>query len=64
MKTTRHFQATRTRPDRAEIADAWIERTIVHPEKRFVQADGRIRCLAAVPEAEGRYLRVVWIFRP
>jgi len=59
VKTTRYFQATRTRPDRAGIADAWIERTIAHPEKRFVQEDGRIRCWAAVPEAEGRYLRVV-----
>lgn len=32
---------------------------MVHPEKRVVQSDGRIRCWARVPEADGRYLRVV-----
>lgn len=41
------------------ITDAWIERSIAHPERRLVQADGRIRCWACVPEADGRYLRVV-----
>lgn len=59
LKSTRYFQSTRTRPDRAPIRDEWIERTIAHPEKRFTQADGRIRCWARVPEADGRYLRVV-----
>jgi hypothetical protein len=59
MKTTRYFQATRTRPDRVWIDDAWIERTVAHSERRFIQADGRIRCWARVPEADGRYLRVV-----
>lgn len=59
MKTTRYFQATRTRPDRVWIRDEWIARTMAHPERRVVQADGRIRCWARVPEANGRYLRVV-----
>ena len=59
MKTTRYFQLTRNRPDRLTIADAWIERAMAHPEKRVVQTDGRIRCWARVPEADGRYLRVV-----
>jgi hypothetical protein len=59
LKTTRYFQMTRSRPDRATILDGWIERTIANPEKRSVQADGRIRCWARVPEADGRYLRVV-----
>ncbi len=59
MKTTRYFQMTRERPDRAAILDAWIERTIARPERRFVQADGRIRCWARIPEADGRYLRVM-----
>jgi len=59
MKTTRYFQATRSRPDRASIRDEWIERAIAHPEKRHVQTDGRIRCWSKVPEADGRYLRVV-----
>ena len=47
MKTTRYFQMTRTRPDRAMIRDEWIERTIANP------------CWAPVPEADDRYLRVV-----
>lgn len=59
MKTTRYFQSTRSRPDRASIRDEWIERAITNPEKRVVQADGRFRCWARVPEADGRYLRVV-----
>jgi hypothetical protein len=59
MKYTRYFQMTRVRPDRATIQDAWIERAIAQPEKRFVQVDGRIRCWARVPEADDRYLRVV-----
>lgn len=59
MKTTRYFQTTRTRPDRVGILDAWIERAIAQPERRLVQLDGRIRVWGRVPEAEGRYLRVV-----
>ena len=41
------------------IRDEWIERTIANSVKRLVQADGRTRCWAPVPEADGRYLRVV-----
>lgn len=59
MKTTRYFETTRTRPDRAWIRDEWIAQTLTNPERRLVQADGRIRCWAKVPEADGRYLRVV-----
>jgi hypothetical protein len=59
MKTTRYFQSTRTRPDRVAILDEWIERAVRHPVKRHVQQDGRIRCWAAVPEADSRYLRIV-----
>ena len=59
MKTTRYFQMTRERPDRAAILDAWIERAISQPERRFVQADGRICCWVRIPEADGRYLWVV-----
>ena len=59
MKTTRYFQTTRARPDRIGILDAWIERTIAEPERRFVQVDGRIRVWRRTPDAEGRYLRVV-----
>ena len=59
MKTTRYFEALRSRPDRATIQDEWIERAIRAPVKEAVQADGRIRRWVEVPEMEGRYLRVV-----
>ena len=59
MKTTKYFQATRTRPDRASIKDAWIEYVVRFPEKEYIQADGRIRRWARVKEMDNRYLRVV-----
>jgi hypothetical protein len=59
MRTTRYFEALRTRPDRAAIRDEWIERAIHAPVKEVVQADGRIRRWAQIPEAENRFLRVV-----
>lgn len=49
----------RQRPDRAPIKMEWIERAIQHPEREHVQLDGRIRRWARIPEAEGRWLRVV-----
>jgi len=59
MKTTRYFEAMRVRPDRAAIKDEWIVAVIEHPEKESIQADGRFRRWAKIPEAEGRVLRVV-----
>jgi hypothetical protein len=59
MKTTRYFDALRSRPDRAAILDEWIERAIRAPVKETTQADGRIRRWIQVPEAGNRYLRVV-----
>lgn len=59
MKTTAYFEVIRRRPDRATIQEAWIERASQHPIREVVQADGRIRRWAAIPEADGRYLRVV-----
>ena len=59
MKTTRYFEALRLRADRAAIRDEWIEHTISSPLRESVQADGRIRRWARIPEAENRYLRVV-----
>ena len=59
MKTTRYFQAMRTRPDRAMISDEWVERAIRHPVKETVQADGRIRRWARISEMDGKYLRVI-----
>ena len=56
---TAYFQATRERPDRAGIAMEWILRTAAEPEHRRVQADGRLRHWRRIPEAGGRWLRVV-----
>jgi hypothetical protein len=58
VKFTRYFQTLRSRPDRAIITDAWIQFVIEHPVK-VIQQDGRIRRWAAIPEAEGKYLRVI-----
>lgn len=41
------------------ITDAWIERTIRAPLRTTVQADGRVRMWAALPEAGGRILRII-----
>ena len=59
MKTTAYFEAIRRRPDRVVIRNEWIQRTIESPIREFVQADGRIRRWGGVPEAEGKFLRVV-----
>jgi len=59
MEFTQYFQFTRLRPDRTAIKIEWIEMVINHPIKELIQEDGRIRRWASIPEAEGRYLRVV-----
>jgi len=59
MKFTRYFLHVRQRPDRKEIKIAWIERVVCEPEKEVIQSDGRIRRWRRIPEAAGRYLRVV-----
>jgi hypothetical protein len=59
MKTTRYFDSTRQRPDRALIRDAWIERVMRQPAKEVIQSDGRIRRWAPIADAGGRVLRVV-----
>jgi hypothetical protein len=59
VKSTAYFDAIRSRPDRSIIEDAWIERAIQAPVRELVQADGRIRRWAQVPEMENRYLRVI-----
>ena len=56
---TRYFEAMRARKDRVSIEDDWIEAVIAHPEKTSVQADGRIRKWAKIPQANDKYLRVV-----
>lgn len=59
MKVTKYFQAIRSRLDRAVIRDEWILRVIAAPERRCVQADGRVRCWGRIEEMDGRYLRVI-----
>jgi len=59
MKTTRYFEATRHRPDRAIIREEWIRRVIQNPEHERVQSDGRIRRWATIAEMGARYLRIV-----
>ena len=59
MKTTRYFEALRVRPDRAGIQDSWIELVVRDPVREVIQADGRIRRWAPIPDADNRYLRVV-----
>lgn len=61
MKTTAYFEALRWRADRAGIRTEWIQHTIDAPIRQVVQADGRIRRWGAVPEAEGKFLRVVLV---
>jgi len=59
MKWTQYFLHTHERPDRQRIAMEWIERVVREPDFEHVQADGRIRRWKRIPEAEGRFLRVV-----
>jgi hypothetical protein len=59
VKFTRYFQEMRQRPDRATIELEWIQQAVDHPIKEARQRDGRIRRWAAIPEMEGRYLRVI-----
>ena len=59
MKTTAYFEAMLKRPDQAVIRREWIQRAVSAPLHEHVQADGRIRRWAAIPEAEGPFLRVI-----
>jgi hypothetical protein len=59
MKYTQYFLYTRQRHDRKDIKLEWIQYVIDHPSREEVQADGRIRRWAKIPEADGKYLRVI-----
>ena len=59
VRFTRYFQHIRQRPDRAFIRLEWIERVVADPAREQIQQDGRIRRWAAIPEMDGRYLRVI-----
>jgi hypothetical protein len=43
----------------AIIQNEWIQRTVQSPVREMIQADGRIRRWSAVPEAGGKFLRVI-----
>ncbi len=58
MKTTRYFNYTRKRQDRAQVKEEWIEFVIENPEKTVIQSDGRIRKWAKIAEVN-KYLRVI-----
>ena len=59
MKTTKYFQFSKQRADRAEIEEKWILRTIESPICTKVQKDGRIQMWSRVAEFGGKYLRVI-----
>jgi hypothetical protein len=59
MKFTRYFLEMRERPDRAGIDLDWIRRVVDDPVRETIQKDGRIRRWAPIPEADGKYLRVI-----
>jgi len=59
MKFSHYFLHTHQREDRRDIRIEWIERVAANPVTEQVQSDGRIRRWAPIPEAGGKYLRVV-----
>ncbi|MEO7623550.1 MAG: hypothetical protein ABIS30_10850 [Gallionella sp.] len=59
MKFTLYFETMRARPDRKVIRLEWIQRVMEQRDKESIQADGRIRRWATIPEAGGRFLRVI-----
>ena len=59
LKFTQYFLFTRDREDRKGIRLEWVQRAVAHPIEESVQADGRIRRWARIPEAGGKVLRVV-----
>ncbi len=58
MKTTRYFEYTRERPDRAQIKKEWIKYVIENPDKTETQSDGRIRKWAKIQTVD-KYIRVI-----
>jgi len=59
MKFTKYFLHTHERPYQRDIKLEWIQRVIAAPIREAIQRDGRIRRWGRVPDAGGRYLRVV-----
>ena len=58
MKKTRYFEEQVQRK-REYLKEEWCERVLKKPLKLEVQADGRIRFWAPIPEFGNRVLRVV-----
>lgn len=58
MKTTRYFDYTRKRQDRARIREEWIMAAIENPVQEETQSDGRMRRWTWVKE-ESKFLRVI-----
>ncbi len=56
---TQYFLYTRTRADRKNIKNEWIEYVINYPAREEIQTDGRVRRWAKIHEAEDKYLRVI-----
>jgi len=59
VKTTKYFDHTRKRPDRASIDLKWIKFTMSNYERKEIQTDGRVRLWAKIIQNENRYLRVI-----
>ena len=59
LPTTDYFRMVRQRPDRAAIPEEWIRKVMQDPEHEEKQKDGRFRLWSKIPEAGGKYLRVI-----
>jgi hypothetical protein len=59
MKYTQYFLYTRQRSDRKDIKLEWIQHAIAQPIREEIQADGRVKRWAKIPEAHDKYLRVI-----
>ncbi len=59
MKATDYYRRRSAEAGRTYLSDDLCERVLAAPERREVQADGRIRFWARLPELDGRALRVV-----
>ncbi|NQT72074.1 MAG: hypothetical protein HQ553_04800 [Chloroflexi bacterium] len=59
MKFTQYFWYTHQREDRKDIDLKWIEQVVANPIREERQKDGRVRRWGHIPEAGGKYLRVV-----
>ena len=59
MKATGYYRRRSVEAGRDYLSDDLCQRVLDDPERRDVQANGRIRHWARLPELDGRALRVV-----